>query len=108
MPNVVAGMMRIMDRPDEEQWHCDSSCEHIDTSTEGSLKALGTDYIDAMLHRPDALVEPGEGPHALDHMKESIMSVTQQTDMAGSLAEFDDHDEVADNTLRPMSHPDGV
>ena len=36
------------------------------------------------------------------------MSVTQKIDVAGSLAEFDDHDEVDDNTLRPVSHPDGV
>ena len=39
----------------------DFSYEHIMNSVEGSLKRLGTDYIDVLLlHRPDALMEPEE------------------------------------------------
>ena len=36
------------------------------------------------------------------------MSVTQETDVADSIVEPDDADEVADNALRTMSHPAGV
>lgn len=39
----------------------DFSKEHILASVEGSLKRLGTDYLDALLlHRPDTLMEPEE------------------------------------------------
>lgn len=39
----------------------DFSKEHILASVEGSLKRLGTDYVDALLlHRPDTLMEPEE------------------------------------------------
>jgi predicted oxidoreductase len=34
-----------------EQWHYDSYC---------ALEALATDYIDVMLHQPDALVRRGD------------------------------------------------
>lgn len=55
-----------------EQWHYDSSYEHIVTSAEESLEALGTDYIDVLLlHRPDALVEPEEVARAFDHLESS-------------------------------------
>lgn len=48
----------------------DFSYEHIVNSVEGSLKRLGTDYIDVLLlHRPDALVEPEEVAKAFDHLK---------------------------------------
>lgn len=48
----------------------DFSYDHIVTSVEGSLKALGTDYIDILLlHRPDALVEPDEVARAFDHLE---------------------------------------
>ncbi len=50
----------------------DFSYEHIVNSVEGSLKRLGTDYIDVLLlHRPDALVEPEEVARAFSHLKES-------------------------------------
>lgn len=50
----------------------DSSCEHIVSSVEGSLKRLGTEYLDVLLiHRPDALVEPEEVAKAFDHLKSS-------------------------------------
>lgn len=50
----------------------DFSYDHIVTSVEGSLKRLGTDYIDILLlHRPDALVEPEEVAKAFDHLKNS-------------------------------------
>jgi predicted oxidoreductase len=50
----------------------DFSYEHIIESVEGSLEALGTDYIDILLlHRPDALVEPEEVARAFDELESS-------------------------------------
>lgn len=50
----------------------DFSYEHIVASVEGSLRALGTDYIDILLlHRPDALVEPDEVARAFDELEAS-------------------------------------
>ena len=50
----------------------DFSYEHIVNSVDGSLKRLGTDYIDVLLlHRPDILVEPDEVAKAFDHLKSS-------------------------------------
>ncbi len=50
----------------------DFSYEHIVSSVEGSLRALGTDYIDILLlHRPDALVEPDEVARAFDELEAS-------------------------------------
>ncbi|MBD3688889.1 aldo/keto reductase [Nanchangia anserum] len=47
----------------------DFSREHILEGVNGSLKALGTDYIDVLLlHRPDALVEPDEVAAAFDEL----------------------------------------
>ncbi len=48
----------------------DFSYEHITASVDGSLKRLGTDYIDVLLlHRPDALMEPEEVARAFDDLK---------------------------------------
>lgn len=50
----------------------DFSYEHIISSVEGSLKRLGTDYIDVLLlHRPDALMEPEEVARAFSELKNS-------------------------------------
>ena len=50
----------------------DFSYEHIINSVEGSLRRLGTDYIDVLLlHRPDALMEPEEVARAFDYLKSS-------------------------------------
>ena len=50
----------------------DFSYEHIVRSVDGSLKRLGTDYIDVLLlHRPDALMEPEEVARAFSYLKES-------------------------------------
>ena len=50
----------------------DFSYDHIVASVEGSLKRLGTEYIDALLlHRPDTLMEPEEVARAFSHLKES-------------------------------------
>ncbi|WP_156250422.1 aldo/keto reductase [Pseudactinotalea terrae] len=47
----------------------DFSYEHLVESVNGSLEALGTDYIDILLlHRPDALVEPEEVARAFDEL----------------------------------------
>ncbi|GAA1125375.1 aldo/keto reductase [Citricoccus alkalitolerans] len=54
----------------DDQWHYDSSYEHIVTSVEESLRALRTEYIDVLLlHRPDALVEPEEVARAFDELE---------------------------------------
>jgi len=48
----------------------DFSYEHIIESVDGSLAALGTDYLDILLlHRPDALVEPEEVARAFDELE---------------------------------------
>ncbi|MFC7402388.1 aldo/keto reductase family oxidoreductase [Citricoccus sp. GCM10030269] len=53
-----------------DPWGYDQSYEHIVTSAEESLEALGTDYLDVLLlHRPDALVEPEEVARAFDHLE---------------------------------------
>lgn len=50
----------------------DFSYEHIVNSVEGSLRRLGTEYIDVLLlHRPDALMEPEEVAKAFSHLKET-------------------------------------
>jgi predicted oxidoreductase len=48
----------------------DFSYEHIISQVNGSLEALGTDYLDLLLlHRPDALVEPAEVARAFDELE---------------------------------------
>lgn len=48
----------------------DFSKKHILESVDGSLKRLGTDYIDVLLlHRPDTLFEPEEVCEAFDVLK---------------------------------------
>lgn len=50
----------------------DFSKEHILEAVDGSLKRLGTDYLDVLLlHRPDALVEPDEVAEAFDLLEKS-------------------------------------
>lgn len=47
----------------------DSSREHITSAVEGSLKRLGTDYLDILLlHWPDSLIEPEEVGRAFDEL----------------------------------------
>lgn len=49
----------------------DFSAEHIVSSTEASISALGLDHLDLLLlHRPDALVEPDEVAAAFDALHE--------------------------------------
>jgi Predicted oxidoreductase len=50
----------------------DFSKKYILESTDGILKRLKTDYLDILLlHRPDALVEPGEVAEAFDILQQS-------------------------------------
>ena len=50
----------------------DFSQEHILAAVDGSLKRLGTDYLDVLLlHRPDALVEPAEVAAAFGSLQSS-------------------------------------
>ncbi|MPV49631.1 aldo/keto reductase family oxidoreductase [Pseudactinotalea sp. HY160] len=47
----------------------DYSHDHLTAAVDGSLEALGTDYIDILLlHRPDALVEPDEVARAFEDL----------------------------------------
>jgi len=47
----------------------DSSREHIKDAVEGSLKRLGTEYLDILLlHWPDSLIEPEEVGRAFDDL----------------------------------------
>jgi predicted oxidoreductase len=58
-------------RPDAPH-RFDFSYEHILRSVEGSLKRLGTDYLDVLLlHRPDPLVEPEEVARAFDELRQA-------------------------------------
>lgn len=64
----------------------DFSKKHIIESVEGSLKRLGTDYLDSLLlHRPDALMEPEEVAAAFDELetagKVRYFGVSNQTPM---------------------------
>ncbi|SEE78065.1 aldo/keto reductase [Ruania alba] len=53
----------------EDGPYFDFSYEHIISGVNGSLEALGTDYLDILLlHRPDALVEPEEVARAFDEL----------------------------------------
>jgi predicted oxidoreductase len=50
----------------------DLSREHIIEAVEGSLRRLRTDYLNVLLlHRPDALMEPGEVAEAFSELYES-------------------------------------
>ncbi|OZD04297.1 aldo/keto reductase [Rhodococcus sp. 06-235-1A] len=54
-----------------EGWF-DFSKDHIVTTVESSLKALGIEHLDTLLlHRPDALVEPDEVAAAFDELHAS-------------------------------------
>ena len=49
----------------------DFSYDHIVSSVDGSLKRLGTEYVDVLLlHRPDVLMEPEEVARAFSYLKE--------------------------------------
>ncbi len=50
----------------------DFSYDHIVNSVDGSLKRLGTEYLDVLLlHRPDTLMEPEEVARAFSYLKAS-------------------------------------
>lgn len=52
----------------------DFSSEHLVRVVEGSLKRLGTDYVDLLaFHRPDPLVEPEEVAKASEHLHKNGM-----------------------------------
>ncbi len=49
----------------------DFSTEHIISSVEGSLRRLGTDYLDILLlHRPDTLMQPEEVAEAFTRLEQ--------------------------------------
>ncbi len=64
----------------------DFSKQHILEAVDGSLKRLGTEYLDALLlHRPDALMEPEKVAEAFDELertgKVKYFGVSNQTPM---------------------------
>ena len=65
--------IRFADSPNPDDPHrFDFSYEHITESAEGSLRRLGTDYLDIyLLHRPDPLVEPEEVARAFDDLHQA-------------------------------------
>lgn len=61
--------IRFADNPPGAPQRYDFSYEHIVAAVEGSLRRLGTDYLDILLlHRPDPLVEPDEVARAFDFL----------------------------------------
>lgn len=66
------GIRRVCaQRPDHQVKSYDSSSQHIISSVENSLRALGTDYIDVLLlHRPDFLMHPDEVAEVFIQLKE--------------------------------------
>ncbi len=59
-------------RPGHRIKSYDTSCSHILTSVDNSLKCLHTDYIDLLLiHRPDPLVDPEEVNKAFVTLRDS-------------------------------------
>jgi predicted oxidoreductase len=65
--------IRFAGDPDPESpGRYDFSYDHIVNSVAGSLRRLGTDYVDLLLlHRPDPLVEPDEVARAFDTLHRS-------------------------------------
>ncbi len=58
-------------RPGRALPHYDTSREHIVSSVEASLKALGTDYVDLLLiHRPDPLMDADEVAEAFGALRD--------------------------------------
>lgn len=56
----------------DDEWHYDSSYEHIIAAADRSLQSLNTDYLDVLLlHRPDPPVEPDEVARAFDELEAS-------------------------------------
>jgi Predicted oxidoreductase len=71
-PSLDRGKMIIQSKCGIRKGFYDQSKEHILSSVEGSLRRLGTDYLDLLLiHRPDALVEPEEVAAAFDELESS-------------------------------------
>jgi predicted oxidoreductase len=64
--------MKIQSKCAIRPGYYDFSREHILNSVDGSLKRLGTDYLDLLLlHRPDTLMEPEEVAEAFDILQSS-------------------------------------
>ena len=71
MSSSVRGKMILQSKCGIRPGMFDFSREHILASVDGSLKRLKTDYLDVLLHRPDALVEPEEVAAAFDELEQS-------------------------------------
>lgn len=83
----------------------DFSTKHILQAVDGSLKRLGTDYIDVLLlHRPDVLVDPEEVALAFDQLhaagKVRHFGVSNQTPMYMELLAKYLHQQLIANQLQ--------
>ena len=66
------GIRHAGDSNRKEDQYYDLSKDYILDSVDGILERFGTDYLDLlMLHRPDALMEPGEIAEAFDRLHDS-------------------------------------
>lgn len=66
------GIRHAGDSNRKKDQYYDLSKDYILDSVDGILERLGTDYLDLlMLHRPDALMEPGEIAEAFDRLHDS-------------------------------------
>lgn len=85
-------------------WY-DLSKKHILQAVEGSLRRLGTDYLDVLLlHRPDALMEPEEVAEAFNALQNSgkvrQFGVSNQHSMQIELLQAHLHQRIMANQLR--------
>jgi predicted oxidoreductase len=72
MTDLLRNQMFLQSKIGIRKGFFDFSKEHIIEATEGSLKRLKTDYLDALLlHRPDSLVEPEEVAEAFEILYKS-------------------------------------
>lgn len=69
---VLQAKVGIVLGTDDAPGHYNFEYDHIVNALEGTLRRLGTDYVDLLaLHRPDPLMQPEEVARALDHLHSS-------------------------------------
>lgn len=69
---VLQAKVGIVLGTDEAPGHYNFEYDHIVGALDGTLRRLGTDYVDLLaLHRPDPLMQPEEVARAFDHLQSS-------------------------------------
>jgi predicted oxidoreductase len=69
---VLQAKVGIVLATEEAPGHYNFEYDHIVDAVDGTLRRLGTDYVDLLaLHRPDPLFEPEEVARAFDHLHSS-------------------------------------